>query len=336
MSHAATATAWAITGLSPTQKAVLLCLADCANQENRCWPSLVWIASRTCLSPRAAWQAVRDLAKRGLVRVEGRGRNQSNVYTLQLEHAPDATAPTASSASSAKARRANVAPDAVAPDASNAPAARGLRTSFQRASHVVPAEVAPDANEPVIEPVKEPVKRTMFAEESPTPPPPHSQPALIPGEPAKPRKAREAKPRTAIAPSNQTASGAVWDAYAQAFKDRHKTEPTRNARVNGQIAQFVSRVPAEAAPAIAAFYVRHPNAYYAGNMHPVWALLKDAEKLHAEWRRGQVVTMTEARRNEQTSSNAAFRELERRRLARAAAAAPQEIPLRVEDDDENR
>lgn len=318
MSHGATSGAWGITGLSSTQKLVLLCLADHADRENRCWPSLACISRRTCLSERAVWQAVRDLEGRRLVRTETRGRNQSNVYTLDL--APAAIAPDASNA-----------PPATAPDASNAPAAIGLRTSFQKDSHVVHAEVAPSANESVIEPVKEPVKRTVFAMASPQPSLPSEQPALLPDAlpPQVARKTREPKPKADTAPS---ASALVWSAYAAAFKARYGTEPTRNARVNAQIAQFVGRVPADEAPQIAAFYLRHSAAFYAGQMHSVGLLLRDAEKLRAEWQRGQTVNMTEARRNEQTAANPWVR-----RLAQMdQEKKPESVECRVEDDDDDK
>lgn len=341
MSHAAAKAVWDIRGISLTQKVVLLCLADHADQDMRCFPSLARIADQTCMSPRAAWQALRELEKAGLIKTEGRGRNQSNVYTLDL--AANANEPGARNAADAIAPRADREPDAIAPDASNAPDARGLRTSFQGASHLAHEGIAGRANEPVIEPVNEPVKRTICAPGltpqarpvvQPAPPPalrPTEQRNLLPDEPF--REARKTREPKADAP---TPSALTWAAYAGAFAQRHGTEPTRNARVNAQIAQFVGRVPAEEAPQIAAFYVRHPAAYYVAQMHSVGLLLRDAEKLRAEWRRGQTVTMTEARQREQTSSNAAFRELERRRLAREAAAAPQEIPLRVEDDNGNR
>ena len=185
----------------------------------------------------------------------------------------------------------------------------------------------------------EEAKASSFAVGHAPPPPSGTQGALIPDvlpspKPApernrKPRKARAAKD----SPETTARTNPVWEAYSAAFVQRHRTEPTRNMRVNVDLGRFIDRVGAADAPAVAAFYVQHPAAFYVGQLHPVWALLKDAEKLHAEWRRGQVQTMTEARQREQTSSNAAFRELERRRLARAAAAEP--IALRVEDDNEN-
>jgi len=158
-----------------------------------------------------------------------------------------------------------------------------------------------------------------------------ASPKPTPERSTKPRKARAAKD----SPEATARTNPVWEAYSAAFLQRHGTEPTRNMWVNIDLGRLIDRIGAADAPAVAAFYVRHPAAFYVGQLHPVWALLKDAEKLHAEWRRGQVQTMTEARQREQTSSNAAFRELERRRLARAAAAT-ETVPLRVEDDDENR
>ena len=83
-------------------------------------------------------------------------------------------------------------------------------------------------------------------------------------------------------PAPSTASGQVWSAYASAYAARYGCEPTRNAKVNGQVAQFVRRVPAEDAPAIAATYVRSNNARYVAAGHSVGCLLQDAEKLRTE------------------------------------------------------
>lgn len=67
--------------MSPTQKAVLISLADNANDEGVCWPSVPKIAMRTCLSERAVQAAVRSLVDLGyLVSVERAGR--SSVYTV--------------------------------------------------------------------------------------------------------------------------------------------------------------------------------------------------------------------------------------------------------------
>ena len=50
---------WPIEGMSPAQKAVLISLADQANDDGYCWPSVGTIASRTCLSERAVQGAIK-------------------------------------------------------------------------------------------------------------------------------------------------------------------------------------------------------------------------------------------------------------------------------------
>lgn len=103
---------------------------------------------------------------------------------------------------------------------------------------------------------------------------------VVPTTPATTKLAR--RPR-----SKPTASSRVWDAYADAYRQRYGEDPTRNARVNGQLAQFVSRVPADEAPAIAAAYVGSNNRRYVGAGHNVGCLLQDAEKLRTEWLTGR-------------------------------------------------
>lgn len=98
----------------------------------------------------------------------------------------------------------------------------------------------------------------------------------------------------------------------------------RNARVNSQISQFVSRIPADVAPQVAAFYVRHNDQFYVRNMHPVGLLLKDAEALHTQWVTGQTVTHSQARKIDETAGRVnVFQELinEREREAQHVETA---------------
>ena len=95
----------------------------------------------------------------------------------------------------------------------------------------------------------------------------------------------------------------AWKAYALAYQNRYGVDPTRNARVNGQMAQFIQRVPLSEAPAIAQFYVRHNDAFYIRKSHPVGSLLADAEKLRTEWRNGMAVTGRRAQQDESTATN---------------------------------
>lgn len=72
---------WPIQGLSATQKSVLISLADNANDEGVCWPSIASIAERTCLSERAVRNSLRALEDLGLL-VSHQRMGRSTWYTV--------------------------------------------------------------------------------------------------------------------------------------------------------------------------------------------------------------------------------------------------------------
>ncbi len=72
---------WPLQGMSPAQKAVLISLADQANDDGYCWPSVKTIGIRTCLSDRAVQGAIKWLIAAGLVRTSTRS-GTSTVYQL--------------------------------------------------------------------------------------------------------------------------------------------------------------------------------------------------------------------------------------------------------------
>jgi len=80
-----------------------------------------------------------------------------------------------------------------------------------------------------------------------------------------------------------TPTADVWESYRSAYQRRYGADPLRNAMVNGQLSQFVTRVPADEAPAVAAYFVGHDGGLYVAAMHPTNLLLRDAEKLRTEW-----------------------------------------------------
>jgi len=133
------------------------------------------------------------------------------------------------------------------------------------------------------------------------------QVALLPDEPKR-KPARQTRASTKLAPPTTP----VWEAYARAFHRRYGTEPVRNGKVSGQLAQFLERVAHADAPFIAVFYVANPDAFYVKQMHPIGLLLRDAEKLAAEWRRGEHVNAETARRTEQAAANPWARKLAER------------------------
>lgn len=62
--------------MPPTQKAVLISLADNANDQGECWPSQTKIAERTCLNERTVRNAIRWLEENGyLVADRSNGRH---------------------------------------------------------------------------------------------------------------------------------------------------------------------------------------------------------------------------------------------------------------------
>lgn len=81
MSTRVMANCWPLIGMSITQKAVLISLADQANDDGVCWPSIATISERVCASDRAVQDAIKWLVSAGaLQRDERFGR--SSVYVV--------------------------------------------------------------------------------------------------------------------------------------------------------------------------------------------------------------------------------------------------------------
>lgn len=88
MSVQALACAFALRGLAPSEKLVLLALANYANDQMVCWPSQDTLSFDTELSERTVWTALKGLAdKRVISRRERRrqdGTRSSDVITLHF------------------------------------------------------------------------------------------------------------------------------------------------------------------------------------------------------------------------------------------------------------
>ena len=132
------------------------------------------------------------------------------------------------------------------------------------------------------------------------------------GKPAKKAGRKSAEPN----PANV----ATWKAYAAAYLDRYGVEPLRNAKVNGQIAQFVRTVGAEDAPKLAAFYPWHNGGFFVQRRHDFGLLLQSAQQIRTDWLRGEQMTAARARQTENTQSNL---ETAKRVLAARAARRQQ-------------
>ncbi|NKI97554.1 helix-turn-helix domain-containing protein [Rhizobacter sp. SG703] len=159
MSTLVMAACWPLA-MPPTPKAVLISLADQANDQGVCWPSIDTITVRTCFGERAVRNAIRWLETAGLVKVEI-GAMKANRYTVT---------PRGNGREQAAPRR-TPAPDAPGskcpPTHLTTPAPRAPRHEMPPAPDAAypargAAQPAPDAGHPgtscpltVIEPIQE-------------------------------------------------------------------------------------------------------------------------------------------------------------------------------------
>lgn len=128
---------WPLQGLTPAQKAVLISLADNANDEGVCWPSVAKIAERTCLSERAVQQAIKVLNECKALSIEAR-QGRSTMFTVT----PAAFAPPQ-----------KVHPRRKCTPAASAPTPADAAPPPPQEMHPTPADAAPRT---VIEPTREP------------------------------------------------------------------------------------------------------------------------------------------------------------------------------------
>lgn len=128
---------WPLQGMSPAQKAVLISLADQANDQGVCWPAVDSIATRCCLSKRAVQQAIKWLRSVGIVSVEER-QGRSTMYSVT----PAAYAPPQ-----------HMHPRRKCTPAANAPTPADAAPQPPQHMHPTPAASAPRT---VIEPTREP------------------------------------------------------------------------------------------------------------------------------------------------------------------------------------
>ena len=114
------------------------------------------------------------------------------------------------------------------------------------------------------------------------------------------------KPPMTAKPKRNTpnpANAETWQAYRAAYLQAYGVEPLRNAKVNGQIANFVKMVGEDKAPHIAAFYVSHPNQWYRTKGHDFGTLLANAQALATDWQRNTRTTSVQTRQQEKTAAN---------------------------------
>ena len=76
------------------------------------------------------------------------------------------------------------------------------------------------------------------------------------------------------------------EVYSEEILKRYKAKPTYNAKIGGMFSNLANRLPKADIPEVIRHYVRSNENYYVTKRHQVGDLLKDAEKLHLEWKAG--------------------------------------------------
>lgn len=114
----------------------------------------------------------------------------------------------------------------------------------------------------------------------------------------------QAAAKNGTAMANKPTGSLAWGAYASAYLDRYRTEPVRNAKVNGQFAQLAKRLPGDEIEHVVRWYVSSNASHYVRSKHCVDLLLRDCEGLRTEWATGARMTDTEARQIDQHDAGA--------------------------------
>ncbi len=265
------AACWPIKQMSAAQKAVLISLADQANDDGVCWPAVNTIADRTCLSERAVQEALSWLQKTGIVFRTYR-HNSSTSYTIK----PSAFKPENAPAARTRIKQvgADGAPPAVgAPGEPSAPGGAGGALGGAGGSPPGVQEAHPNHQGTVIEPSLN-----------------HSGQLSLAGP---------VMTETIL----QSTCRETWAAYKVAYAQRYGTDPIRNAAVNSKVKQLVQRLGAEA-PAVAEFFVTSVgDSFVVRKCHDVGTLLQGAEAYRTQWATGRAMTGTKARQLDQSQTN---------------------------------
>lgn len=281
---------WPLQGMTATQKAVLISLADNANDEGVCWPSVSNISLRTCLSERAVQGAIKWLCSVGALATSDR-TGRSTVYTVT----PEAYAP----------------PQQLHPRSKCTPAdGAGLPP---QELHPPPADGAPH-------PRSSCTQNRNRTKREPSEEPQSSLPTVPAGQRKGKRPTKAQSQEAELA--RQEACRAIWNAYSAAYLERYNSKPVRNAKVNAQVGDLLKRLGAEEAPAVAAYFVWINDSYLMRCYHEFGQLLAKAEAYRTAWATQTQVTGRTAQQAEKTQANlsAAQAALQVQRERRAASA----------------
>lgn len=265
--------------LKPTEKVVLLMLADTADAFDETYPSNARLAALCNISERTVMRAKQKLEELGLIAQKARYRDGvqlSNNYRLhvskpvpealqvRLPKGGDKLSPYRNSKTAAQNQGGdnltplNTANNSVGGDTHVTP---GVTNQADRGDTGVTRGVTKTAEGGDTHVTQNPLNPHLT----------HQEPTLQQGK----------------KPSREPVTNPVWDAYADEYRKRYGVQPIRNRTVNGQLAQFVQRVGQQDAPDIARFFVTLDERFYCQGRHTVGQMLSDAEKLAPMWQGGQ-------------------------------------------------
>ena len=130
--------------LGPTERLIMLAIADHADDTGRCYPSISRLAQRTGLSERAVRGNVRALENQGYLTIHiGAGQGGSNVYFARSTPAAD-TPPAADAPGRKCTTPRQEVPSTPAADAPKPP----ITTNNHQQSHEAPAAAAASQKNP--------------------------------------------------------------------------------------------------------------------------------------------------------------------------------------------
>lgn len=257
------------------QKMLLLALCDHANDDGVCYPSQEKLAQKCSMGERTVISHIQWLERHGIVSRERRQntqRRKSDLYQITLNNytpEPANSAPANSAPAKFSPEPANFAPSEPA----------NFAPSYKEEPSVFNHQIEPSWVGSGIAAAPE---AEILAAETP--------------KAAKPKTADE---KIRANPDNRN----TWNAYASAYRRRYGILPESNAKVRGQVAQFVKLVGAEKAPLLAAYFPTHNGRWFVQRRHEFGLLLKSYQQIATDWATGQQMTETRARQAENTQAN---------------------------------
>lgn len=257
------------------QKMLLLALCDHANDDGVCYPSQEKLAQKCSMGERTVISHIQWLERHGIVSRERRQntqRRKSDLYQITLSNytpEPANSAPANSAPAKFSPEPANFAPSEPA----------NFAPSYKEEPSVFNHQIEPSG-----------IGSGIAAA-------PETE--ILEAQTPKSAKQKTADEKIRANPDNVK----TWNAYAAAYRRRYGILPETNAKVRGQVAQFVKLVGADKAVALAAYFPTHNGRWFVQRRHEFGLLLKSYQQIATDYALGQQMTETRARQAESTQAN---------------------------------